>query len=369
MKVCVLSSVHPIFDVRIFHKEVKSLLKNGYEVSYIIQHEKDENIDGVRVIALPRPKDRLNRITKLTWKCYRMAIKEDADVYHFHDPELIPIGILLRLKGKKVIYDIHENVAGQILNKKWLPFRKLVSFLYRMFELTVCHLFYIILAEDSYNKLYKNFHKKITVKNFPDINLFPIPKKPFSKDYIVYLGSVSEVRGIFIILEALAILKERNIHIQFKCIGNYTEECFKKIEQQCERLGIQELVQFYGRLNAPDAYKIVEGAKLGLAVLKPIPNYMESYPTKIFEYMALKVPVITSNFPLYKKVINESRAGMTVEPNNVTEVASAIEQIVLNPQEAIQMGENGRNSVEEKYNWELESSKLIDLYKKIETTL
>ena len=109
IKVCILTSVHPPFDNRIFHKEAKSLTKAGYDVTLIAQHDKDEVVDGIRIVPLPKPKNRIERMTKTVWMVFRLALKENADVYHFHDPELIIIGLMLRARGKKVIYDIQDT--------------------------------------------------------------------------------------------------------------------------------------------------------------------------------------------------------------------------------------------------------------------
>ena len=120
-KICLLTSVHPPFDVRIFHKEAKSLVKSGYEVTLIAQHDKEEVVDGVKIVNLQRPRNRIERMTKTVWSIYRKAIQVDADIYHFHDPELMPLATVLKIIGCKIIYDIHEDLPRQILSKEWLP--------------------------------------------------------------------------------------------------------------------------------------------------------------------------------------------------------------------------------------------------------
>ncbi|GAH82849.1 unnamed protein product, partial [marine sediment metagenome] len=137
VKICILTSVHPPFDGRVFHKEAKALVKGGYSVALIAQHTKEETVDGVRIVPLPKPKNRFERMTKVVWKLLKLALKEKADVYHFHDPELIPVGVILKFFGKKVIYDIHENVPKQILNKDWVGnvyVRRLVAFITNIVE-------------------------------------------------------------------------------------------------------------------------------------------------------------------------------------------------------------------------------------------
>jgi len=113
--ICILTAVHPVWDSRIFHREAKTLVRAGYEVSFIVPHDKEEIIEGVRIIPLPKPNNRFSRMTRGAWRLFRLALKEKSDIYHFHDPEIIPVGILLKLLTRsQVIYDVHENIPAQI---------------------------------------------------------------------------------------------------------------------------------------------------------------------------------------------------------------------------------------------------------------
>ena len=112
--------------------------------------------------------------------------------------------------------------------------------------------------------------------------------------------------------------------------------------------------------------KYSRNSKIGLSILKPISNYTQSYSTKIFEYMAIGLPVITSNFKLYKDIIDANNCGICVDPENPNEIAKAIEYILTNPEKAKEMGQNGSRLVKEKYNWENEESKLINIYKTLD---
>ena len=111
-RLCILTSAHLAFDIRIFHKEAKTVACSGYEVTLIAQHEQGKKVDGVKIIGLAKARNRFHRIFGLTWRAFHLALKQKAAIYHFHDPELLPWGRLLqKIARKPVIYDIHEYYA------------------------------------------------------------------------------------------------------------------------------------------------------------------------------------------------------------------------------------------------------------------
>lgn len=375
--VCILTTVHPPFDTRIFHKQAKTLARAGYDVTLIAQHDGDRVVEGIRVIGLPKPRNRLTRIFGLTWRAFRLALRQHADVYHFHDPELLPAGALLKLFTKaKVIYDVHENVPKQILNKAWLPSwsRRLVALAYMLIERGLLPFIdEIIIAEDSYIENYRNRKNVVAIRNYP---LLPRAVKRPDTDSseggsrgfkVIYVGGVTKLRGALELIEALRLVKEDGHHnVTLSLVGPLESLKFEKeLHTLIRQYGLEGNVCILGPVPHTEALGILAQSHIGAAVLHPDPNYVESLPTKLFEYMAAGLPVVASNFPLWCEIVEGNRCGICVDPLNPKEIAGAIEYLITHPEEARQMGENGRRAVEEKYNWEKEGKKLLKLYEEL----
>lgn len=366
-KIIHFTTVHPPFDTRIFHKECKTLARAGYDVTLIAQHTQNEIVDDIKILSLPKPINRLQRFFFLAWQAFLMSKKENAAIYHFHDPELLLIGLLLKLFTKgKVIYDVHEDVAAQILDKYWLPAysKKILSTFFLIFEKMVTRFIdAVITSEDEVAKKMKGVNPTI-IHNYPDlcmVKTIPHIKTDKKGNDILYIGGVSKIRGAFEMINVLDLLKPSyNVHLHL--IGPLSPE---KLIEELQSLPSFNHVTVYGRLTIKDAIQKAHGVKIGLALLHPIPNYVDALPTKLFEYMMLGIPAIVSDVPLWKDIVEINHCGIAVNPFNLREIAAAIEYILSHPEEARIMGDNGRRAVIEKYNWEKEGEKLLVLYQRL----
>ena len=361
-KICVLTSAHMSQDIRIFHKQCRSLVKAGYQVIEIAQNEIEEIVDGIKIIPLTKPKNRLRRMTINAWRLLKLALNENAKIYHLHDPELLPVGIKLKRLGKKVIFDFHEDVPVQIMAKSYMNkfqkniFSKLVS----KYEQYACKKFDYIVSATPFikNKFLKINQNTIDINNSPILNEFSdIVNWNNKENEICYIGAISKNRGIQESLVSLGYIKNNNCRLNLAGLFENSE-----LEQSCKKKKEWEKVDYKGWLNREQVSLILQRSRIGLVLLHPIINYIDSYPIKLFEYMAAGIPVIASNFPLWKKIIDGHKCGLTVDPMKPQEIADAIDWLLAHPQEAEQMGINGRLAVIEKYNWENEEKKLLDLY-------
>lgn len=364
--VCHLTSVHSAFDIRIFHKQCQTLAGAGYGVSLIVSHPKNETADQINILGVSKAKNRFLRMLLLPLKIFWKARQQNADVYHFHDPELLPVGVLLKLFTRgKVIYDAHEDYSKQILYKAYIPAiaRKSLAFFIRRLECFCIHFFdAVITATDDILLNFKHHRQAISVRNFPILSNFDqLPPRENKNNHpfkLIYTGGLSPERGISQMIQSLDLLKnEADVELTLcgKFYPNGYEESARKLPgfEKVNYLGWVEMKQAMARLGQSDA---------GLVCFLPEENHVKALPNKLFEYMAAGLPAITSNFSLWRKIVEANRCGLCVDSENPSEIAEAIRYLQQHPDIRKTMGENGRKAVQKLYRWENEGKKLVDLY-------
>jgi len=362
-KICILTSVHPVSDTRIFHKQAKALAKAGYDVTLVVQHDREETIEGIKILPLEKSANRFSRMLKTIWQIWHKAVKQRADVYHFHDPELMMVGLLLKLQGQKVIYDVHEDVPRQILSKYWIPkpLRKSIAWLVEQVENFSAKRFdAVITATPFIRERFKQVScDAVNVNNFPILSEMHLPDFDWSKKEcaVCYVGGIAEIRGIFEMIKAISQADAKLLLAgQFSPAGDRNRAATMPGWSKVEELG---------QLSRIEVKEVLSRSKAGLVLFHSEPNHTDAQPNKMFEYMSAGIPVIASDFPLWKKFIEDNRSGICVNPLDPLAITQAIQWIIDHPDGARHMGENGRKAVEEKYNWEQEANKLMLLYEEL----
>ena len=367
-KIVHLTSVHTAFDVRVFHKECKSLARSGKHVVLIVPHDRDEVVDSVEVKGIRISGGRLVRMTRTVWSLYREALRQNGDLYHFHDPELIPLGLLLAARGKTVVYDIHEDAPADILHKDYIPrrLRRPLTWSVRKLENAACRRFAGLIAATP--TIAKRFHSvnpnTVVVHNFPMLDeIEPKGALPWNErpPVVAYIGSISERRGIREILQALALLPSAN-PTQMMLAGPFSPE---ELRTELMRLPGWARVKYFRVLDRPSVANLLSRVRLGLLVLRPEPNFCNAMPIKLFEYMAAGIPVIASNFPLWRQIIGEAGCGLLVDPRDPQAIARAMEYLLSHDAEAEAMGRRGRQAARELYNWNSEERVLLKFYSEL----
>ncbi|GGI96893.1 glycosyltransferase family 4 protein [Halopseudomonas pertucinogena] len=359
-----LTSVHSRYDARILLKECRSLAKSKYNVTLVVADGKgDELKDGVLITSVPNQHGRISRLLLSPWQVYKKALEVNADIYHLHDPELLPIGLKLKREGKIVIFDAHEDFPLQLLNKhyanKWVL--KLLSFFAQRFEVYACsRLDGIVAATPAIAHKFSSINRNtVSVNNYPVLDEVVSTKAraEVSRSFC-YVGGIGIKRGI---LEAMQALNYCPDDTKLILAGSCTS---KDLQLKISQMPEWEQVEYVGYLDRDGVCDVYRRSVAGLVALHPIQNYLEALPVKMFEYMGAGLPVIASNIPLWVDIVEKERCGFCVDPYSPEEIAKAVSFFISNPTEARAMGEKGRKAVLSKYNWGLEEEKLIDFYRK-----
>lgn len=352
MKVCHFTSAHETTDTRIYIKECCSLQKAGHEVFLVGRGESTE-CSEVHIVGCGEPKGRMERFLFFSKKVYRKALELNCEVYHFHDPDLLRYAGKLKKKGKRVIFDSHEDVPAQIMNKTWIPriFREFVAKAYRKYETCMVKKADAVVAATPYiAEKFQGRAKRIEVlNNYPRLDDILFHSEPFEKReaLVCYVGGVSEARGERIMLEAM------------KRVDGKLIIAGKHEKQKIEDGGI---VEYIGQIDRKAVNQVYGQAVAGLVVLKSCKNYVNSQPIKMYEYMAAGLPVICSDFPEWRGLMEETRAGIYVNPEDPDAVAEAVNYLLAHRKEGQEMGRRGRQAVEQRFSWAAEEKKLLALY-------
>ncbi len=365
-KVCHITTVHSRCDVRIFLKECRSLAEAGYEVVLVVADGNGDEIkDGISVVDIGCSNGRFDRMFRVTQRALENAVSIDADIYHFHDPELIPVGRKLKSAGKTVIFDSHEDVPKQLLCKPYLNplVKRLLSKVFAAYEAWACKHFDAIITATPFirNKFLEINPNSVDINNFPILGELSVESIDWTKkrNEVCYVGSISAMRGIEEIVHAMWQVNG-GTHLQL--CGEFSE---RYVLERCKELAGWKNVNELGWLDRSGVKDVLQYSVAGLVVLHPTLSYIDALPIKMFEYMSAGLPVIASDFPLWREIIDGNECGLCVDPMKPQEIAAAIDFLVNNPEQARDMGENGRRAVQDHYNWSVEAKKLAHLYKSL----
>ena len=373
MRIAHLTTVHPRVDARIWIKEVGSLAKAFTEpVGLFVQDGKGNATEAVGIVQVidigQPPSKRFARMIIGTWRMWSAVRRVRPQVLHFHDPELIPLGVILKCLGYRVVYDVHEDLPRQVLTKHWLPAiaRRPVSWAMSACEWLAVRVFDAIVPAEPKTARRFPSHKTTLVQNFPIADELvvadgvPYRERPA---HFACIGGISVIRGIHEMIQATAIAHGANGREVRLCLAGVFQPAGLLAEARSTPKWAQ--VDFHGWADRTQVAGILGSVRAGLAVLHPTPKYLDAWPTKMFEYMSAGLPVIVSDFPLWRGIVENAGCGLLVDPLDPQAIADALQWILDHPDEAEAMGRRGRTAVEQRYNWETEAEKLVALYNKL----
>jgi len=364
-KVCMLSAVRPATEHRMLSKEGASLVHAGYRVSIVAPHPHDEMISGITIKAVHRFTSRVARMVGTTWFVYREALRQRADVYHFHNTELIPVGWMLKLHGKRVLYDVREDTPADILDKHYLPrwVRPAIAWAVDIAEKLSGRLFDGIVAATLH--IGKRFppSKTVVVQSFPLLDeALPVSRPYLDRPPLVlYIGSISPTRGVLELIEAMGLLAE-TLPARLAIGGEFEPA---ELEQEARQKPGWKRTDYAGWQNRQGLLDLLARARIGVVPFLSTGWHMDIQPIKLFEYMIAGLPIVSSNLPRLRAVVQEVQCGILVEPGQPEAFAEAIQWLLEHPAEAQAMGERGRQAVLQTYNWNSQARLLLDLYRRV----
>lgn len=362
MKVCHVTSVHRTEDPRIFHKQCVSLAKEDYDV-FLVSHGESYTKNGVNIIGVgKKPATRYQRFIESGKKVYEVAKEIDADIYHLHDPELLPYALKLKKRGAKVIFDSHEDYMSTLTQKKYIPnwAKPIVTKVFKSYEKHViknidgavtCYHW----TQARYSELNKNTKM---ILNYPIVDNDKLEPHNSDSRKISFAGGIWDQWQHHNIIKAIENIDNVGYELAGKFLDGY--------EEQLAHLKGWSKVNYHGMLPFEEVKQVYLDSAIGMCLLDYIAqtkgNVGNLSNTKFFEIMQMGLPIICTDFILWKEIIDEEKCGIYVNPNNVDEIEEAINYLLDNPKEALAMGVNGHKAILKKYNWAIEEKKLFELY-------
>jgi len=288
----------------------------------------------------------------------------DADLYHFHDPELIPVGMWLSLRGKRVIYDAHEDLPNTFAYKYYIPAfarQTLGCLAGRIEDLAVQRFAAVVAATPTIGKRFSKYNANtVVVRNFPSLaELAHGPNLPWNErpPLVVYVGSMAPERGFREAMAAISLLPP-DLNARLAFAGPLTPH----LREEIGRLAGSDRTDLLGLLGRGEVASLLGRARVGLVPLHRMPNFVNALPVKLFEYMSAGVPVVASDFPLWHQIVEDAGCGLLVDPRDSKGIARGIEYLLTHPEKAQQMGARGREAIQRSYNWKTEEQQLLALY-------
>lgn len=354
-----LTTAHPRDDIRIFHKMVRHLHFDGFSTCLAVSDGLGNAVqDGIDIFDVGKKSNRFLRFLLTPLSLFLLVNRKKPIFVHFHDPDFIIMGYILSLMGYKVVYDVHEDIPRQILAKTWLPsqLRKYISIAFEYLESLLSKQFYgVITATEHISERFVQYNGNVkTVKNYPILKEFGYSSSQRKERTLCYIGSISEGRGIIELLETLELLPDYELVIA----GSFESQATK---DKVTSMKSWERVDYRGRIGREDISTLLSECSIGIVTLHPLPNYLDSLPIKMFEYMASGLPIVASNFPHWLSLVEGNNVGLCADPLNVYDIKK---KVILVNSNLNKYKNNGINVTKLKYSWEKEYEKLKSIYEK-----
>ena len=371
-RILMASSVHPWNDVRIYYKEAQSLARFADVRLLAVQNRASSQVPngGVTVELLPASGPQPGKVASALLRIRRIGmimrsvLNRKYDVFHFHDLELIPAGWLAKLRGKKVIYDVHEDYKSTMEIREWLPrpFVWVLGVVGRAFERLSLRVFdHFILAEMAYRDIFPSQRCQVVLNYFPAATCHqPTPRDNHQPLKLVYSGALTAARGAVDMLVAVKRVRREGINVTLDLFGNAVGAQVMELIQEGQSKG---WLAYHGFLPYPILMKELPQYHVGLSPLRDHLNYRYSLPTKLLDYMAAGLAVVASNLPRTAEIAGDTACAVLHEPGDTEELQQCIRALLHEPTR-LKLAQSGGHAIS-RYSWATQEQALFQLYRDV----
>src|SRR3984885_790206 len=370
VKICHLSPEHGR-DNRAYVRQALPTSSYGLSTSIVGPHGMQDSIQKVQFIPLANSRNRALRMLRAPKGVFR-ALRQKADIYHVHNPENIPAGLLLKfLFRKRVVYDSREDFPAMMLNKTYLSpgLRKLAQQAVFKAERLAANYFDGFVTADAGTlrpHAKPGQRRKLVFYNLPNLQFFPKPvnrDKPFD---LVYRGGLSERAGTFVLLDAVRLLSDQGWRTNLLMFG-YTDndQVQRSITDRIQALQLEQQVTLAGRIPHDQMAATLGQARIAVSPLLDNPKFLNNIPVKVFESWACELPVVSSDLPPIRPFYERDQYHLLVKPGDPGALARAIADLLDRPEDILRIGKQCRQKVIERYNNAIEIRKLLFFYRRV----
>lgn len=367
LRIAHLTTGHEAYDTRIVAKQCAGISASGHKVTLIAKAPLVPDFQtppGVEFVPVPRPVGRFDRFLNTTRKVVAAAKAQNVDIYHFHDPDLLPFMLRMARQGARVVYDVHEDYRESIGDRSWIPapLKKPAVRAMAAMESKMGKVGWVSAATPDIAAFF-DARRTVLIQNFPDLDEFHSATDAIAYDArpnsLVYVGAVTAERGVTEIVEALPEISLTVPDVRFELVGPASTDYLSRLEA----LPGWKHTKYHGQTARAGVVSLLTSARVGLVTLRDIPRYRAAQPTKLYEYMAAGLPVVASDFPRWRNQVG-SNVGHFVPPEP-EKITKAVVDLLSSPERAKEMGWVGRQAVEREFSWQADLKKLVSLYEGI----
>ncbi len=357
-----LTSRHAITDNRILHCMARTAAAHGYRSLIIGPAEQDGAFETVELKACPvLAGGRRPAHPRILARLFVGALRSGVRTFHIHDPDFLPVALLLKLCGRRIVYDVHDDYQAsfqdRFRNRPWL--RSWFPALWWAFEKGAARAFDGVVTADQHLARKFDGCRPVILRNYPRLDFTPPAAAEGEPTFnLVYVGGVSRERGIGMALEALRRLPQPELRLHVVGTGREPD--------LLAELQAEPRVVVHGRVAWTDLHRIYVKSHVGLALYQPLAGFVTiDHSVKIVEYMAAGLPILCADFPGLKKFIEDSGCGWTVASDDPAAIAAKLEALMADADLRRRMGATGRRLFETEYNWDRHEGQLVELYEKV----